>query len=322
MLVYTMAMRRPPANTAKTRGWLQSEVQHTRVAGQVASRHYTLHFDHGPTAGPGSLIRSSRITESWGMLPRLEHDPSWRRRLKWYSLVYIYAGRGFYHDPDGCRPIQPGSLLCLFPDRPHAYAPATGSRWDEINVDFCGPAFSPWLGPSLLDPTTPVRQLRPVGFWLSRFEQVIATVLHRDGIPTLRDTANLIELIAEMADDWQHPAACSHRDWVREVRRRLDQLQPGMELDLPVLAAEIGIGEQTLRKRFKRLTGQTPAQYRARRLISKACLLLEQTDETCRAIARQLGFESEYYFSRRFKQLIGESPSDYRQRHSTSATGI
>ena len=40
-------------------------------------------------------------------------------------------------------------------------------------------------------------------------------------------------------------------------------------------------------------------------------------DATCRAIARRLGFESEFYFSRRFKQLAGTSPSDYRQRAST-----
>ncbi len=315
-------MSRLPTTTVPSQAWPRPEVQRTSVAGQSSSRHYTLHFDHCPTAGPGSLIRSSRITESWGMLPRLEHDPSWRRRLNWYSLVYIYTGAGYYYDAAGCRPIQPGSLLCLFPDQPHAYAPVPGSRWDEFNIDFDGPAFRSWQGPDLLDPAQPVRQLQPVGYWLARLEEVVAAVLGRGGGPTLRATGLLIELITEMAEDWQHPAASSDRDWVREVRRRLDQLQPGMDLDLPVLAAEIGVGEQTLRKRFKRLTGQTPAQYRARRLISKACLLLDQTDETCRAIARQLGFESEYYFSRRFKQLIGESPSDHRQRHSTSATGI
>ncbi|MFM7205968.1 MAG: helix-turn-helix transcriptional regulator [Planctomycetaceae bacterium] len=81
------------------------------------------------------------------------------------------------------------------------------------------------------------------------------------------------------------------------------------------MAADFDLGEQAFRKKFKRLTGITPAQYRARRLIEQACVMLEQGDDTCRTIARQLGFESEFYFSRRFKQLMGRSPREYR-RHS------
>jgi len=84
--------------------------------------------------------------------------------------------------------------------------------------------------------------------------------------------------------------------------------------EVVLAAAGFGIGEQAFRKKFRRLTGLTPSQYRSRRLIERACLLLEQTDQTGRSIALQLGFESEFYFSRRFKQLMGVSPRVYRQR--------
>jgi hypothetical protein len=37
------------------------------------------------------------------MRPRLEQNPSWRRTLEWYSLVYVFRGSGTYYDGKGSR---------------------------------------------------------------------------------------------------------------------------------------------------------------------------------------------------------------------------
>jgi AraC-like DNA-binding protein len=115
-----------------------------------------------------------------------------------------------------------------------------------------------------------------------------------------------------MAAEWESPSDKAASDWIKRAEARLDDLQAGLDIDYEALAAKFGLGEQAFRKKFKRLTGVTPAQYRSRRLIAAACHLLEETQESCRAISRRLGFESEFYFSRRFKQLVGICPKTYR----------
>lgn len=294
--------------------------QRAIVGGQRSVRRYWLLFDDAAAAdehpGPGRLVRSSRITDSWGMRPRLENDPGWRRTLPWYSLVYVYRGSGMYYGRAGepGRPLEAGDVICLFPDMPHAYAPAVRDRWDEINIDFVGPVFDAWRGPGLLDPAEPIRHLEPIAYWLHQFEQLAAEVAGGAGGHGLRGAGRLLELIGRMADDWRPDADKETSEWIEAAKDRLDTAAPGATIDYDEIAAGFGIGEQAFRKKFRRLTGLTPSQYRSRRLIERACLLLEQTNQTGRSIATQLGFESEFYFSRRFKQVMGVSPRDYRQR--------
>jgi|GEM_PF-674759 len=295
--------------------------QRAVVGGRQSVRRYWLLFDSPLAPGPGCLVRSSRIVESWGMRPRLEQNPAFRRTLDWYSLVYVYRGSGTYYSAHGSQPVTAGDVICLFPGVPHAYGPDQDERWDEINIEFAGPAFDAWCGEGMLDPAVPVRHLEPIGYWLSRFNELVGSVSRAHGMPTLRDTGKLLELISHMIADWQPSADKSAARWLEEVEARLDAIPVGREPNFEQVAAEYDLGEQAFRKKFKRLTGITPAQYRARRLIEQACLMLEQTTDPCRAIAQRLGFESEFYFSRRFKQLIGVSPREYRQHSAAIAAG-
>ena len=306
-------------NIRAERANAEPKEQRAIVGGRTSVRRYWLLFDSPRAPGPGCLVRSSRIVDSWGMRPRLEQDLSFRRTLDWYGLVYVHRGSGTFYDAHGSRPVRAGDLICLFPGVPHAYGPDADERWDEINVDFSGPAFAAWQGPGMLDPDEPVRHLEPIGYWLSRFNELVGSVSRAHGIPTLRDTGKLLELIAHMITDWQPAADKSANRWLEEVEVQLDEIPIGREVDFGRIAGSFDLGEQAFRKKFRRLTGITPAQYRAKRLIEQACLILEQSNETSRSIARRLGFESEFYFSRRFKQFVGTSPREYRRRSATLA---
>jgi AraC-like DNA-binding protein len=68
---------------------------------------------------------------------------------------------------------------------------------------------------------------------------------------------------------------------------------------------------QTIRI-FKRDFGVTPYDYLLRRKMETARVLLGNSVRSVRAIARELGFGDEYYFSRLFKQKTGVAPTEYR----------
>jgi AraC-like DNA-binding protein len=322
-LVPSDAVIRPRATRIAARaaaGETAAVEQRAIVGGRRSIRRYWLVFDADAAAGDesaaGRLVRSSRITESWGMRPRLEQDSRWRRILSCYSLVYLFRGQGVYFQgpDDPGRPLVAGDVICLFPGIPHAYAPEPGHRWDEINIDFVGPVFDAWQMPGLLDPAEPIRHLEPIAYWQHQLEDLAAEAASSPGGQGIRGVGRLLELIGRMATDWRPDADKKTSRWIEAAKDRIDTVPAGVAIDCRAIASDFGIGEQMFRKRFRRVTGLTPRQYRSRRIIERACLLLEQTNQTSRSIAAELGFETEFYFSRRFKQLMGVSPREYRQR--------
>lgn len=267
---------------------------------------------HGLPAG--GLTRSAQIHRSWGMaVHRAENS---FRRLRVYSLIYLLEGCGTFsteRDPAG-RPVRAGDLFCLFPGIGHLYTPDPGTRWNEINVEFQGPAFDAWTGAGLLDPAEPVRHLEPTGYWLKRFHETVLPVAKKGGEPTLADTGRLIALIAEMCSTWTQSQSDAETDWANEARTRLLALPPDKTLDLVKEAKGFGLGEQAYRKKFKRLCGVTPTTFRSRHLIELACHELRGTHRGIKEIAYSLGFRTEFYFFRRFRQITGISPGEYRRR--------
>ncbi len=78
------------------------------------------------------------------------------------------------------------------------------------------------------------------------------------------------------------------------------------------LARRSGFSAQHLNRIFRRALGVTPLQYLARARMEQAARLLRDGRLTVRAIARNLGFDDPYYFSRVFTQHYGHSPARYR----------
>jgi hypothetical protein len=123
MATKTKVVATKATNTSAMEAGVEPQEQRAIVGGRASVRRYWLLFDSPQAPGPGCLVRSSRITDSWGMRPRLEQDPTFRRALDWDGLVYVHRGSGTVYDPHGSRPVQAGDLICLFPGVPHAYRP-------------------------------------------------------------------------------------------------------------------------------------------------------------------------------------------------------
>jgi AraC-like DNA-binding protein len=282
--------------------------------GPGKSRDYWLIMEtfHGLPAG--GIIRSAQIHRSWGMIDQRMANA--RRKLKVYSLVYLTKGEGAFLDERSQteRVIKAGDLLCLFPGVGHVYTPAPGTRWNEINIEFSGPAFDAWMGTGLVDPSEPIRHLEPVSYWLKRFHQVVLPLAPKHVEPTVADTGRLVALIAEMCATWQNPQLDSEVEWANQARSQLLALPPQVTLELKALAKELGLGEQAYRKKFKRLCGVTPSTFHARHVIEQACHHLIGSNLSMKEIGFSLGFGTEYYFFRRFKQITGVSPGEYRRR--------
>ncbi|WP_372007293.1 helix-turn-helix domain-containing protein [Paenibacillus chitinolyticus] len=82
------------------------------------------------------------------------------------------------------------------------------------------------------------------------------------------------------------------------------------ELTVEQLAIKAGTSRRQFTHVFQKLTNRSVTQYVTNIRIEEAKKLLVQ-NETLASIAKVVGYQDEYYFSRRFKQVVGKSPRQY-----------
>jgi AraC-like DNA-binding protein len=94
--------------------------------------------------------------------------------------------------------------------------------------------------------------------------------------------------------------------------------QPGHDWTVASLAAVTGVSRATLARHFLAAVGVTPAAHLTRWRMDLAAQRLRDSDDTVGAIARTLGYTSEFAFIRAFTRIRGTSPGRYRARSRRS----
>ncbi|WP_168582974.1 AraC family transcriptional regulator [Gephyromycinifex aptenodytis] len=85
------------------------------------------------------------------------------------------------------------------------------------------------------------------------------------------------------------------------------------------LAEQVGCTRVSVASRFHALVGQPPLTYLAQWRLNVAAELLENTDKTVTAIAREVGFTDPFRFSAAFVRRYGCSPARYRLGGSSTS---
>src|SRR5215469_14238408 len=90
-------------------------------------------------------------------------------------------------------------------------------------------------------------------------------------------------------------------------------------LDRPVqvstLAAQASVSPSHYFALFKRQTGTAPIDFFIRLRMNHARVLLDSTCSSVKEIARMMGYDDPFYFSRVFKSVHRIAPAEYRRRN-------
>ncbi len=109
----------------------------------------------------------------------------------------------------------------------------------------------------------------------------------------------------------------ARREELRELQRWMPDHLAG-DLGVAALARRAGMSERTFARAFRDETGTTPAAYVEALRVEAARALLETTDLTVAAVARDVGLRSPERLHRAVRRRLGTTPDRYRQHFARS----
>lgn len=239
------------------------------------------------------------------------------RTLKYYGIVFIMNGDGFYADRSVPKMnVGKGDLVVFFPGRPHQCATRPDEFWDELWFEFEGPAFDLMRKTGLLNPARPVHHTQNCDQWFRRFFQIIPPLHLREKTPPQVIVSRFIAVLTEILADSEAPeeSPAPRDDWLNSACELLATHDAAPGLQPSAVARRLGFSYESFRKKFRDAIGFAPGRFHLDSRIDRAAALLHQGRHTIKEIAAQLKFCDEFYFSRCFKRRFGQSPRAFRQR--------
>jgi AraC family transcriptional regulator of arabinose operon len=98
----------------------------------------------------------------------------------------------------------------------------------------------------------------------------------------------------------------------QSINFMLESLTKKLKLD--EIATETSLSASHFSRLFVNRTGHSPIDYFIQLKIQRACRLLDNSKWMIADVAREMGFDDQFYFSRVFRKVMGMSPAEYRKR--------
>lgn len=136
----------------------------------------------------------------------------------------------------------------------------------------------------------------------------------------LRAAAAMHMLLADL-----HEECCHFETRLEPVEERVARLartiadNPSLQYSIPELSGSAGLSASRFTQQFRRRTGCGPLHYVMMHRIELAKQHLRENPSKIQTIARLVGWDDVYYFSRVFKRYTGTTPQEFRLRNARPA---
>jgi AraC-like DNA-binding protein len=266
------------------------------------------------------VIRQLFITDI-GYYPRaLYHHRKRPHGSKQHILIYCTSGKGWARIGNQEYRVHAGEFIILPANVSHEYKTSEHNPWTIYWVHFQGAISLSFTEMMLQKMGSPVFSLSFRENRLHLFEEIYSKLEKGFSIDHL--------CYANISLQYFLASCCFNSIYdCNEIKDKGDSIDLCIQfmkknihkgLTLDKIADVVNFSNSHLSKLFKKKTGLTVIEYFNQMKIQKACQFLLFTDLRVYEIARKLGLEDPFYFTRMFTKLMGLSPVKYRARKAVS----
>jgi AraC-like DNA-binding protein len=125
-------------------------------------------------------------------------------------------------------------------------------------------------------------------------------------------------LLTQLLRDWlaRHPDESGLGDPAVAAAVRLIRERPGEAWTVEQLSEHAGVARREFTRRFTQAAGAPPRAYVTRTRLALGARLLRESDAPLAAIARRVGYSTEFAFGGAFRREYGVSPGRFRKQDS------
>lgn len=263
-------------------------------------------------------VTSSLLPCRIGFFPRAQGQRVSRPGGDWsYTLLLCHHGAGILDLADSRHRMTRGTFAVLRPFEFHAYEADPVDPWTLYWIHFTGRMAQEYYDTLTAGGSRTCTTVEPDLALVETFERIRHALANDCSYRSLLQGSALLHLLlCDLHALINRPVQAPHdvRTRILRIVRAL-QDNPGSNLTIHELAGAAHMSAMYFSAKFRELTGQSPRCFISRIKMQRACELLAGSQLKVECIARTVGYDDPYYFSRAFKRVVGATPSEYRTRH-------
>lgn len=235
-----------------------------------------------------------------------------------YILYYVYEGQGSLYVNNKKYKLKKGHVFLVSPNTLMGYEADSKNPMKLAWVGFFGYQAEGYLQRCGLNVDHPISSIGADAYILKQFDEMIRVgKLSQNRYCRMLSSLYLIvsHLIDLKEKDQNNiPLEATTELYLRKALDYAD-MNYGSFMTVQEMSEYVGIDRKYLYHIFRSKLGKSPQKYLIDYRIEKATELLKDPTLTVADVARSVGYNNAFHFSKLFKKLIGEAPSDYRKRH-------
>ncbi|MET0672632.1 MAG: AraC family transcriptional regulator [Microbacterium pygmaeum] len=255
------------------------------------------------------VTRRMIVTDA-GYFPRADSHGRARPTGAPETIVIVCVSGSGWVDHDGSRTrVGSGGAIIIPGGVAHAYGASEHDPWTIWWAHVRGTDVPELIESAGIRRGELTLSLRSIDRITAQFDEIVSA-LERDTTPArLVATAGMAwRLFTLLAVDRILPEDGTP---LERAMRYLEDRVDG-RVQVAELAALVGLSPSHLAALFRGATGGGVLAHHLSLKMARARRLLDTTDRTVAEIARQVGMDDPFYFSRQFRKLHGMSPTAYR----------
>ena len=243
----------------------------------------------------------------------LDHQMTRPRGTNETIVMVCAAGTGWATIGEATHRIGSQQAIVIPRGVPHAYGSDEAHPWTIWWAHLTGTDAQELVEGMEVSAERPLLRVRTIERAVALLDEIV-TNLERDQTPARLMAASgaAWKLLTQLAVDRMLPAPDD------PLQRAMNYLSDRLDgsVRVPELARLVGVSPTHLTSLFRRATGGGVLAHHTALRMARARQLLDTTDATIAEVAREVGYDDPFYFSRHFRRHHGMSPSSFRARDS------